>query len=204
MKKTLPILALIYFLFTACEEAYYPDPLQPWTPAYTTEGVNTAGAKINGQRWITNSDCNFVNGCNTEMDIRAYSANREANLPDSTVIRFIGADNSIISFNFSDMLVTSPDDLLALEGTEYTLGSSQVIGTYQESPFEELACLPQSQTGKLFIRYVQEKITNNRRTVIFSGTFGFDYLSNECGEVSVHSGRFDFKVYPDNIFLEPR
>ncbi|MGB3181907.1 MAG: hypothetical protein WBB45_10985 [Cyclobacteriaceae bacterium] len=189
-------------LLSSCDEPFYPDILEPALPAATEIGANSAGAFINGEPWMTTSSCSFPNGCDREITIQAFVGNQQTGLGDSTVIVF-GEWPGAVSFHFPGRLFESIDDLTDLRDSTFVVDGTEISAF--NGAFRGNECTSGTLDGLFHIRYTELIVFDGRRSLIFSGTFGFVHLDPGCGEeAEVLRGRYDFKLDQDDFIVDFR
>lgn len=179
---------------SACNEDYYKaSPIDPRLPALSAEGINSSGAYIDGYAWRVNrafltNDNPFTICTNPDLEgTRILMANGFQVIEDDLVKRDVG-------FYLGDLSIRSKNQLLELKDTVIELDG---ILNYGILVTEQLASdTLRYGVGKLHIRDVVD--VPNTESVIFSGTFGFDFKYDGLNH-TVYSGRFDYRVRNSNF-----
>jgi hypothetical protein len=183
------VMALMVFV-TACEETYIGDVVHPLIPAYTEEGMNDAGAFINGLPWRSspyqeNLDPDVERAYIWFVDSIGVTSMR---IPTGRIVEpgLMDPRGYQITFELNRNILQEFEQHKTLP-IAVALNGIDGYGALSDTLYEETAnCI--SHDGMLYIRNIQTYDQNN---ITISGTFGFE-VANQCGDFRVTSGRFDF------------
>ncbi len=177
-------------MLIACDGIFIPDPIDPHLPKYTETGNRVAGAILNEKIWKSHVRFSW-GGANDAPHINYYSHQ------DSLVITFTGQKrgedfNTYIVFSLLNTGVSNVEDLRQLNDKKFDLGSPNYGGYILSQGNYD--CIT-SGMGQVYFRSVKYSDNNdNKRSIILSGTFGFDVEDPVCGKTSVRYGRFDYSI----------
>ena len=177
MKKVIVVVVLMIFslLMMSCHGEFKPDPLDPRLPAYSEEGLGSAGAFVNNRVWRYLYS-NMLFGYNNDFE-----------LLDSLLIIRMNGDFLDGSKPVEPYIIN-----IIIKLPEKGIDSLQEIeGIYEFSPNGTHALINyncKSEHGQIFIR--KAKITGNHLDQI-SGTFSFHIENDSCTKTKVTHGRFD-------------
>lgn len=203
---------LLFFLCVAylpsCVSEFRPEIIDPRLPDYSEEGLNTAGAYVDGFPWNSRRRLSyffiFPSGISRVGDINLYRSDSTSD----NLLAFEFGKQTVdelekrisIGFYLSNTQIDVPDDLLELKGKTIVLDGISNYGQLFLNPTNRTAesgpDTLHKGIGALHIRNVQ--ITPKVDTLIISGTFGFDVQIDSTLH-TVHSGRFDYTLSPNEI-----
>lgn len=202
--KTVKTYIILLLVLTSCyvddESSFISDPFDPRMPQYSEEGANTAGAYINNYPWVARKriiSSIFSSRPNAVGTMSIF----DSLATNGTFMAFQGGDifinesavNCSVGLFLGGINLSSQDDLFQLEGNVIELDGDVSFGQLIfDNNFDSIN-YDQVGVGTLYIRRV-ERVDSH---VELSGTFGFSIISDE--EHSVFSGRFDYKVYPEQF-----
>ena len=205
--KTLIFFLFISVLSTSCVSDFRPEVIDPRLPDYTEEGLNTAGAYIDGIPWTSQRRISFFfifpSGISGAGDIYIYRSDSSQNnllafefgeqdFGDFEVPRTIG-------FHIDDSGIDVPEDLFEFKDKTIVLDGETNYGQLFLDPNLRTAQSGPDTlhrgTGLLHVRNVQHSSTDS---IIISGTFGFDVEIDSVLH-TVHSGRFDYTLSSSEI-----
>ncbi len=197
------IFCFLGIFLCACVSEFRPEVIDPRLPDYSEEGLNTAGAYVDGFPWNARRKLSyffiFPSGISGDGDIYIYRS-------DST-------NDNLLAFEFGKQTIGElerrfylsiyiPSDFLALKDQTILLDGKSNYGQLFLDPSHRTAISGPDTLhkgkGQLHIRYVE--IMPDPDSVIVSGTFGFDVQIDSTMH-TVHSGRFDYKFSSSEIFL---
>lgn len=209
MKQNVFLYFLILLFSTSCVSEFRPEIIDPRLPDYSEEGLNTAGAYVDGFPWTSRREVAigffFPTGIKAEGDIYIYRSDST----NGNLIAFEYGEQNIadmvrpvtVGFYLANTQIDTPTDFLALEDTALVLDG---VTSYGQLFLDPLIYPPRQGpdslhkgVGMLYIRNVEA--VDQSDSVIVSGTFGFD-VSIGSKQHTVYSGRFDYKVSPTEIF----
>lgn len=202
MKYLIPLILLAIGL-SSCLSEFRPEVIDPRLPDYSEEGLNTAGAYVDGFPWMSRRHFSyffvFPSGVSGEGDIYIYgSDSTSGNLLAFEFGELLVDDLEkpvSIGFYLADAHIGSPNDLLALKGKTVTLDGETNYGQLFLEPTQRTAQSGPDTihrgVGQLHIRNVVQHVPTD--SITLSGTFGFD-IQIDSKLHTVHSGRFDYTV----------
>lgn len=208
-RKFYIVLFILAPYLISCVSEFRPEVIDPRLPDYSEEGLNTAGAYVDGFPWTARRKLSyffiFPQGISGVGDIYFYRGEDST----SNLIAFefgrqdiSGLEKDVtIGFYLDDSKIVKPEDITALVGRSIALDGERNYGQLFLDPRHRTADqgpdIEHRGTGKLHIRHVKVQTTD---TVVVSGTFGFDVLIDGVLH-TVHSGRFDYEVTPSEMHL---
>ena len=194
---------------SSCISEFRPEIIDPRLPDYSEEGLNVAGAYVDGFPWTARRQLSyffiFPTGVSGVGNIYVY-CNEDST---SNLLAFEFGKQNIddyeipitIGFYLEDLRISKPDDLIGLKGKSIVLDGEHNYGQLFLNPRQRTADrgpdTTHRGTGMLYIRNVRSISTDS---LILSGTFGFDVEIDSVLH-TVHSGRFDYKVSSSEIHL---
>lgn len=192
MKEKLRISLLGIFAFSillmACDASWIPDPIDPRLPMYTENGINTAGAIVNGELWRSRVDQQIFGSINATPYVD-FTTNK-----DSLVIIFLGDSKNLpvreITFTIKNENIQNAADFLKLRGRVIPLDGLQ--NTVSVFDYYNDDC-NSSGIGQIYFRNVKFG-GENGTSILFSGTFSFIQDDPVCANYDVSYGRFDYRI----------
>ena len=190
------IVAFLVLITTGCDPVVVPDPIDPRLPKYTEKGYNVAGAFVNQKVWESVLTYGFVRN-NGEPYVLAF------NSQDSIIICFDGqleTQDVAVKFHLKGLHIQKFSDLINLNDTKIQLDGTRNAGTLGKytSPWDSVG-MESHGAGQLYIKKVV--LDDSLKSVIFSGTFGFNLNNPITGISEVSYGRFDYRLYKNGNFL---
>ncbi len=193
----------------SCVSDFRPEVIDPRLPDYSEEGLNTAGAYIDGMPWTSKRKLSFFfvfpSGISGEGDIYVYHS--EDSLNNLLAFEFgkqtLGEYEKPVSvgFQLNGYGIVEPDDLFDLKDRTIVLDGESNYGQLFLNPISRTAQSGPDTihrgTGLLHVRNVQYL---SKDSIIISGTFGFDVEIDSVMH-TVHSGRFDYTISEGEIEL---
>ncbi|MFT6215706.1 MAG: hypothetical protein ACJAS3_002106 [Roseivirga sp.] len=181
MKSLHLVCILALFLFSQCEK----EKPEPTLPPETTVGANTFGAIVNGEIWSFDlNDSDFSGG---------------ASLPLDDLLTVSGSFHSKEREEGISLVISK---LIIEEGGVYKLSNSEAeSGWFSYSNFNS-NCIFRININENTIYNGKVEITSlNKERKTISGRFEFEIFldgeprtgTNDCGVITVKSGRFDIK-----------
>lgn len=205
-------LAIAAVLLKACQDPYIPDPVDPRLSRYTGSGENSASAyyKEAGQLlsiWRSSNECLYDDPADPDGDCIQYISVVSKSGEADTLEIWMKGDRFNLRFVLLNQSAARIDDLEVLSEKTFELNGSQayaeVINYYDpllpEQYYPDLT-FDRSSTGKLFIRKVSR---NSGGSYVLNGTFGFDVPRKDAPMLSLHSGRFDYTVFRNQLLTRP-
>lgn len=168
-----------------CGGTFEPDPIDPRLPRYSEEGLNAAGAFVNGVRWRAVRGGSFPGGISDDMTIERDSSQVRISIDGSV------AHGSPLEIMFHlDNTDGGLNRISSLMGRKFPLdGPHYATVRGQGNRTDELSRCP-SQAGQLYIKRLKVIGTD----YLLSGTFSFTVAIDSCTHYEVRSGRFDYRV----------
>lgn len=208
MKRRFYILVILLGVYlTSCVSEFRPEVIDPRLPDYSEEGLNTAGAYIDGFPWVSRRRLSyffiFPVGLSGYGDIYVYCDEDSINnlLAFEFGERNVGGAKTPVTVGFylENSRISKPQDFINLNGTSIVLDGKSNYGQLFLNPNQRTAHDGKDTlnrgTGMLHIRNVRS-ISDD--SLVISGTFGFDVKIDGVRH-TVHSGRFDYTLSPTEI-----
>lgn len=204
---SLLFIPILTCFLASCVSEFRPEVIDPRLPDYTEEGLNTAGAYVDGIPWTSQRRVSFFfifpSGISGSGDIYIYR--RDSSQSNLLAFEFGKQDFGdyeeprTIGFHLDDSGISEPVDLFEFKDKTIVLDGETNYGQLFLNPNLRTAQSGPDTlhrgTGLLHVRNVQYLSTDS---VIISGTFGFDVEIDSVIH-TVHSGRFDYTLSTTEI-----
>lgn len=182
---------LLVVTLISCDPVWVPDPVNPDLPKYTENGLNVAGALVNGERWEAKLDCDYgflfdETICRNDLEFQSnddgsLSVYLDGDMPDGRTLEF--------HFTLANQSQSYLADKESLHNKKFSIDG--IVNTIRVKDSGNPCIQNSAGHGQLYFRRVQQR--KGATIIDFSGTFGFVIGDvNGCGQYEVFYGRFDY------------
>ena len=189
---TLIPIVIILAIVVGCSGKFEPDPIDPRIPRYSEEGLNAAGALVNGGIWRAEKGVSFPKGPSQVLQLARDSAQTQlridGRITDDDTTAFLA-----VTFYLNNA-AGNLDRINDLRGRTFSLdGTHYADLTDDEYPLEDLPRC-RSRSGQLYVKYLARINTATDTDYVLSGTFSFTTDEDSCTKYEVTFGRFDYRI----------